>query len=1024
MTLAEISIRKPVFAWMLMAALILFGGLNFQRMGVSQLPDVDYPTVNVSVRLEGASPQVMEVDVARPLEEAVLSVQGITGLSSSARYGSASVTAEFDVSTDINFAVQEIESAVSGAMRRLPRDSDPPTVSKSSPDDHPILWLAVSATDWPSAKLMQYVQGNLKDRFTAIPGVAEIFLGGYVDPSLRVWVSNDALNRYSLTVADVVNAIKSEHIEVPAGRLETREIEFALRTLGEAPTREEFEKLSIIRRGGGPNFLPITLGDIASVEEGLGDVRRKSRSQGVPAVGIGIRKQRGANSVAVAKAVKGVMAQLQKELPSGLDIGIRNDSTVFIERAVRELEFTLLLSGILTALVCWIFLGSWSSTFNVVLAIPTSVIGSFIVLNALGFTLNLFTLLALSLAIGIVVDDAIMVLENIVRHREMKKGRSQAALDGAIEITFAALAATLAIVAIFLPVAFMKGIIGKYFFQFGITLSVAVMVSLLEALTLTPMRCAQFLDVKPRSSRLGMWVESSFEGLARAYGRVIPWVLGHRWKVVAGAVALSVAGFALVWVIPREFVPPEDQGMLMVRIQAPLGSPLDYTDKRLLEIEKYLTARPEVSQYFSGVGGFGGGDVNTGMVFVTLKDVGDRGPRPKSQQELVPIFREGLKEVKGARITVSDPSIGGFTSRRGFPVEFTVRGPDWDTLVTSSEALMKAMSESGEMVEVDSDYQAGQPELVVTPDRNLATRYGVSVSDIGTTVNALIGGTLVGRYSKDGHRYDVRLRLKEEFRRQKEDIRKIKVLNNRGELISLASVVKVSEQKSLQRISRIDRERAISIYANLVTGVSQASAIETVHRMAKEKLPTGYRAVVAGSSKGFGEAFSSLIFALVLGVIVAYMILASQFNSFIHPVTVLTALPFSLVGAFIALYLTGKSLNIYSLIGIVLLMGIVKKNSILLVAFTIQLRESGASVSDAISRACPIRLRPILMTSISTVAGAIPAALAIGPGAESRIPMAIAVIGGVIVSTVLTLFVVPCVYSLLAGWERQQEVRG
>ncbi len=1019
MNLSEISIRNPVFAWMLMIGLILFGAISFQRMGVSQLPDVDFPSISVSLNLDGAAPEVMEVDIVDLVEDALMTVQGVTEISSSSRTGSANIQVEFDLDKDQDVAVQEIQSALSQVMRRLPKEMDPPTVRKSNPDDAPILWLSVSSDTMSDQNLMAFVRDRVKDQFSTVSGVGEVFLGGYVDPNLRVWLNAEKLNQYSLTSGDIISTIQQEHAELPAGRIETPDKEFNIRTMGEAPTPEEFGKIPITRRGGSPNYRPIMLSQVARIEDGLADVRRKSRSMGKPAVGLGIKKQPGSNAVEVGKDVKARMKLIQATLPEGVEMGVRFDSTAFIEEAIHELNFTLILSALLTAVVCWGFLGSWSATMNVILAIPTSVVGTFIVLYAVGFTLNTFTLLGLSLAIGIVVDDAIMVLENIVRHKEMGKPRREAALDGSTEITFAALAATAAIIAIFLPVAFMKGIIGKFFFQFGVTLSVAVALSLLEALTLTPMRCSEFLNTGERKTRLGRAIEHSFDWSSRVYGHIVAVVLNHRWKVLFASVVVFAVSLSLIQMLKKEFVPSQDQSRLMVRLQAPVGSSLDFTDKKFAEVEKYFMTRPEVDKYFGAIGGMGGGEVNGGQLFLTLKEpkarpINPKTGRPFSQQELIPIFRNDLKDIKDLRVVIQDLSLSGFTAKRGFPVEFTVRGPDFDKLIESSEKLQAAMQASGQLTDIDSDYRSGMPEIRIVPDRIKARDRGVSVYEIAQTVNAMMGGVIAGKYSKGGHRYDVRLRLQSNERDTPQSISKLYVRNNRGELIRLSEVVKIEQKPSLQAISRQGRERAISVFANVAPGSSQAKAIEVVEKAAKEVLPEGYRAVVGGSAQTFQESFQSLIFALVLGLIVSYMVLASQFNSFIHPITVLIALPFSISGALLALFIGQQSLNIYSMIGIILLMGIVKKNSILLVDFTNQVRDQGKNVRDALIEACPMRLRPILMTSIATIAGAIPPALAIGPGAESRVPMALAVIGGVIVSTALTLFVVPCVYSLFA----------
>jgi HAE1 family hydrophobic/amphiphilic exporter-1 len=1019
MHISEVSIRRPVFAWMIMGALIIFGWICFKQMGVGLLPDVDFPMANISVTYEGAAPEVMEADIVDTIESAVMSIQGIKNVTSTARVGTANISIEFELNKNIDVAVQEVQTALAHIQKKLPKDVDPPTVSKVNPDDNPILWMAVTSKTMSPKDLMTFVRDRLKDRFATVDGVGDIFLGGYVEPALRVWVSAAKLNQNDLTVQDIVNTIQTEHSELPAGRVETAKNEMQIRTIGEAQTVEDFGNLVINRRGGGANFHPIPLKQVVEIEDGLDDVRRKSRSQGEVAVGLGVRKQRGTNAVAVADAVKARMQEIRGELPPDVKIEVRSDSTKFISEAVHELNFTLILSALLTALVCWLFLGSLSSTLNVVLAIPTSVLGSFIVLSILGFTLNTFTLLALSLAIGIVVDDAIMVLENIVRHAEMGKNRVLAALAGSREITFAAIAATAAIIAIFLPVAFMSGIIGKFLYQFGVTLAVAVALSLLEALTLTPMRCSQFMSVKERTSWIGRGVEHTFAKLAQWYRSSLEIVLKHRWKTVLATILFFVASMGITKKLKKEFVPPEDQSMLLLRLQAPNGSSLDFTDKKMVELENMLMKAPEFEGYFSAVGGFGGGDVNTGMVFVTLKEPGKRPVDPVkkhrlSQQEFADVIREHLKSITGVKVMVQDLSLSGFSGRRGFPIEFTILGPDWQTLIDSSEKLKQKMEKSGLMTDVDSDFQAGLPEFQVIPDRRRARERGVAVADIDDTVSVLFGGAYAGRYSSHGRRADIRVRLVPEDRDSIDDIKRLRVRNSYGETVPLMDVATIKQAPSMLAISRQNRERAISVFANVAPKSSQAEAMEAVQKQAAQVLPKGYHLAVSGSAEAFKESGRGLVLALAMGLLISYMVLASQFNSFIDPFTVLMALPFSFTGAFLALWLGHQSLNMYSMIGLVLLMGIVKKNSILLVDFTNEVRLRGKNVKDSLLEACPIRLRPILMTSVATIAGVIPAALAIGPGAESRIPMALAILGGVMVSTVLTLFVVPCVYSLVA----------
>lgn len=1004
---------------MLMISLILFGWVGFQRMGVSQLPDIDFPVVNISVTLNGAAPEVMELSVVDPIESALMSIQGIIGVSSTARSGLANITVEFDLDKNIDIAVQEIQTKITQAQRELPKDVDPPIVMKTNPEDQPIMWMAVSSPDMPLPQLMSFVRDRLRDRFATVPGVADVFLGGYVEPNLRVWVSQKKLNQHALAVSDVINTIQMEHAEPPAGRIDVANKEFNIRTMGEAESADEFSRLMIQKRGGLPNYTPMALDQVATIEEGLADVRRRSRVMGAPAVGMGIRKQRGVNAVQVAENVRARMQEISKTLPPNVKLGVNFDSTRFIKESIHELNFTLVLSAVLTALVCWVFLGSWSATMNVILAIPTSILGTFIVLKYLNFTLNTFTLLGLSLAIGIVVDDAIMVLENIVRHREDGKGKMQAASDGAREITFAALAATAAIIAIFLPIAFMSGIVGKFFYQFGVTISVAVALSLLEALTLTPMRTSQFLEIGERTSRLGKFVEDGFHRLAQIYTRILPTLLARKWTTVLVALGLFAGSLALIPFLKKEFVPSQDMSTLLMRLKTDEGSSFDFTDGKTREVEDMVAKLPEAERYFAAIGGFGGGEVNTAMLFVTLKAKEQRPRdeklgRARTQQEIAAALRTDLKQIKGVSAFIMDLSQGGFSGSRGFPIEFALQGERWDVLIDSTKKVLAEMEKTGLMSDIDSDYRGNVEEYHVVPDRERARLRGVSVADVGQAVSALMGGAVAGKFSRGGHRFDIRVKMAPDEQQKIQDLNTVMVRNNRGELIPLGQVIKIERVPGLQSISRKDRERAISIFANVATGKSQAAALEAIDRITKQVLPAGYRMNVSGSAKTFKESGMAAVMALVMGLIISYMVLASQFNSFIHPVTVLMALPFGISGALIALFPGGHSLNMYSVIGIILLMGIVKKNSILLVDFTNHMREQGMNIRDALIHACPMRLRPILMTSIATTVGAIPPALAIGPGAETRVPMALAVIGGVVVSTFLTLLVVPSFYMIVS----------
>lgn len=1027
MTLSDLSIRKPVFAWMLMFGLIVFGAVSFTRMGISDMPDVEFPVIALTARYEGAAPEVMEADVIDPLEDALVSVQGVKNITSKSRVGMAEVSLEFDLDRDIDSAFQDVQAKVSQVREVLPTNMEPITIMKIAIAEFPIMWLSVTSTKMTLPHLMMYVKNDIRDKITTVPGVGNLWMPGYLEPNLRVWVDNKNLKKYALTVPDIVNTIRAEHAEPPSGRTEFDKKEYSLRTLGEEKTVEGFGKILVNSRGGAPNYNPITLDRVARIEEGTVDVLQFARTNGNPAVGLGVVKMRGANAVSVAKGVKEKVAKLKGTLPEGTDIVVNYDGTQFVEESVKELLLTLLYAALLTSLVCWLFMGSWSATFNVLMAIPTSVLGSFIILYFAGFTLNIFTLLGLSLAIGIVVDDAIMVLENIIRHREMGKKRKEAAMVGAREITFAAMAASISLVAIFLPIAFMEGIIGKFLFQFGITLSAAVMISLLEALTLTPMRAATFKGGLERHTRLGRAFEANYLKLRAFYLRTLTYTLNHRFKVIGLSLVFFILSFASAKFLKSEFQPAQDQSMLMIQMTNPPGTAVSLTDERVKIVEKFLKERSEVNTFFVAAGGFSGGETNAAIVFINMHPKGKRGKdavkgKELSQQEFIAVTREFLnKAVPESKPQVQDPSTQGFAGGSGYPVEFTIQGPEWNELAKLANKIMDDLKAKKAMTDVSSDLLQGAPELHIVPNRQRASERGVDVTSVGTVVNAAIGGAIAGAFEKGGHRYDIRVKLEDDSRPPTERIKELWVRNNRGEMVQVSSVVDFKEASVASTVSRKNRERAITIFGNVGEGLSQQESLKKAEEIAKAVLPEDYNFRLSGSAEEFQKAFMGLVFSLLLGFIVAYMVLASQFNSFIDPFTVFVALPFSFSGAFLGLLVGGQTINLFSMIGLVLLMGIVKKNSILLVDFTNQKRDGDKlPVRQALLEACPARLRPILMTSIATIAGALPAALSFGPGAEARQPMAIAVIGGVMVSTLLTLYVVPSVYSLLSRFRRAE----
>lgn len=1021
MTLSDMSIKNPVMAWMLMIGIVVFGAIAYTGLGVSQMPDVDYPVLAVNLSWPGAAPEVMENEVTDIVEQAVMGVEGVNEITSSSSRGRANIKIQFDLNKNIDVALQDVQAKLAAAQRNLPKDIDPVTISKSNPDDTPIIWLSLSGTR-PVKDLMNYTKDHLQDYFTPIPGVSEVMLGGYLDPALRVWLDPNKMKAKEITPDDIINAVQAGHNEVPAGYVVNPMKEVSMRVMGEAGDVKEFASIIIPSRKGSPIWNTLRIKDVADVEDGTEDDRFRSRTPDGRAVGLGIKKQPGTNAVEVARRIKEKLKEIQKFLPEGMKLDLRFDSTKFIEDNAREMSFIIILSVVLTSLVCWLFLGSFGTAVNVFLSIPMSIFGAFFVIKMFNFTLNTFTFLGLSLVIGIVVDDAIMMIENISRHGEEGESRVRAAIKGSREITFAAIAATVAILAIFLPVIFMPGVIGRYFFQFGVTISAAVMISLLAALTLTPMYAAQFLKPNKGTNRRVPFMEVGMNKLKAGYAKVLTICLENRWKVIIFSTVLFAFSLYLFTTIKKEMVPSQDQGRISININTPPGSSITLSDEVLTKAEKIVASRTDIENYFSNVRPSGGG------LYVTIYDKKKRPIDPvtkkvMTQQQIIDTLRKQIKMIPGVTtVNIQDMSLMGFSAGRSSPVDFIVMGPDWDKLAELSTTMKNKMDESGLMVDSDTDYKTGVTELLVVPDRKKAAQKQVSMQTIGNALNSLFGGVKVGKYSRGGKRYDIIMELKLADRNDKRNVDKVYLRNSRGELIKLSQVVSVVEKPTVMSITRENRERAIRVSANILTGKSQGEALKAVEVIAKSVLPDGYRIAFTGAAQTFKDSLQSLLIALIFGIFVAYMVLGTQFNSFVHPLAVLLALPFSLTGALIALAIGGFSLNLYSGIGILLLMGIVKKNSILLVDFTNQSRDKGMTVTNALLYACPIRLRPIIMTSAATIAAAIPPALSLGPGSETRVPMSVVIIGGVIFSTAFTLFVVPCAYSLMSKLESKAHI--
>ncbi|MEH0862335.1 efflux RND transporter permease subunit [Halobacteriovorax sp. DPLXC-1] len=1013
MKLSSISIKNPVFAWMLMFSLILFGALGFTKLGINENPDVDYPSISISYEYEGATPEVVEKDVLEPAESILVSMQGIKDMTSTAGRGQGRIELEFSLDKNIDFALQEVQTLLGRAQRLLPDTVETPTVTKSNAADDPVMYLALVSTTLNERELNILFKDGIIDQLTTIEGVSEVRAFGARDPMMRVDVKAEKLEQYQLTLSDIVETLKRESVELPAGKFETPETETSLRVLGEGRTVEDFNNMIINRRGGRANYVPIRLSDVAHIYAGVENRTRISRVNRTPSLSMPIYKQRGVNAVEVADRVKERVKEISNNLPEGTNLSVNFDRTSFIRLSINELLQNLLLSVLLTSLVCWLFLNSMSATINILLAIPTAIIGTFAFMYLMGFSLNTFSLLGLTLAIGIVVDDAIVMLENIVRYAKKGHDKVQASFKGSSEIAFAVLATTAVLVAIFAPITMMPGIEGRFFREFALTICIAVSLSSLEALTLAPMRCSQFLNVASEGIFIHHWVDSAVDFGKRTYVKCLNFALGHRIKILLTSLVVIFVSFTSLNFIDKEFAPESDRGFMFVIFIAPDGKSLDYTNAKVKEYEAIVEKNENVRRMIVAVGGGRGATTgNRGFGVLILKD---RNERTKTQFEIASDLRKELAGIEGIKIIIRDRMGSAIGGRRGSPIEFTITGPDAEIQAQLYKQLEKEMRESKLMVGVRSDDIGELPEVHIIPDRIKAQQRGVEVRTIAEALNVGVGGVSATKYTERGRRYDVFVQLKEEDR-TRENISSLLLQNNRGEFVTLNDVVKIEDAFGPQSIYRENRARGIRVDANLNTDVAQSKAIAFIKEVSKKVLPKGY---YIKFSKDLNESLFSVLMIMVLGLVIAYMVLASQFNSFSDPITVFLAIPFGLAGSFIALWLSGSTLNIYSMIGILLTMGIVKKTSILIVEFSNQLRDEGKELTDAILVACETRFRPIIMTTFTTLASALPAAIIVGAGSETRRPMALVIIGGVFLSTIFTLIVVPCFYSLIARPRRK-----
>ncbi len=1039
MKLSEVSIQRPVLATVMSLAIIVFGVIAFSRLPVREYPDIDPPVVSVTTFYRGASPSVVETEVTDILEEQFATLEDVKTIESSSREQGSVITIEFELARNVEEAANDVRDKVSRVRGQLPNEADDPIVSKVDVNAQPIFWIGLSSARHSGLELTEVADLTLKERLQRLPGVGSVFIGGERRYAMRVWLDPQRMASRGLTAQDVERGIRAENAEIPGGRVEGVGREFAVRTRGELATPEGFASIVLTQRGGDV----VRLGDVAEVQVGPEDERSAVRWNGQQAVGLGIVKQSKASTLDVASAVRNAIPELRKALPPGMKLDVAYDSSTFIQDSINEVGHTIILAMCLVVLVILAFLKSFRATLIPAVAIPVSAIGALAVAYFMGFTINILTLLALVLAIGLVVDDAIVMLENVFRHMELGKPRLQAAFDGAKEIGFAILATTITLVAVFVPVAFLQGTVGRLFNEFGLTVAVAVLISGFVALSLTPMLCSRML--KPLHGVTDTWASRSFDAffawLDRVYDRLLRGALRRRGRVIGAAVALVLLSVVVFFFMRRELAPIEDRGVAFGIVIAPEGSTLEYTDRYMRQVESILMPLPERRGLFSATGlGFAGpGQVTNGFLFLNLAPLEERPKswiktplpilpmiqvpmyRARSAQEIVQQAFPRLLAIPGVlAFVINPPSLGGRFSST--PVDYVLQAQDYQTL---SEAVRIMMSKTSQLtagkpphafpylINLDTDLRLNKPQLDIAIDRDRASQLGVSVTDIGTTLETFLGGRVVSEFKRGTKQYDVIAQMRPQERATPDAIQGLYVRGTGG-LVQLANVVRVSESVAPKELNHYNRMRSAAITANLPPMISLGKALSDLDGIAETSLPPDVKRDLAGQSLEFRESSSSLYLLFVLAIVFIYLVLAAQFESFIHPLTILLSVPLAVVGALFSLSLFQQSLNIFSQIGLIMLVGLVTKNAILIVEFANQLRGRGRETLEAVVEASRIRLRPILMTSFATVFGVLPIAIGLGTGAESRRPLGIAVVGGLLFSTFLTLVLVPVMYTLLA----------
>lgn len=1006
MTLPELSIKRHVLAFMLSAVLVLFGYISYQRIGMDRFPYIEFPIVSISTTLKGANPDIVDASITNVLETSINSVPGIEHIQSSSSPGVSVINITFSLDKKVDVAFNEVQAKVNQVLRRLPKDADPPVVAKVETNAMPIMWLALRG-DRTQQQLNQYGVNVIKKRLETIDGVGEVRLGGRRDRTIRVNLLPAKMTAFKVTAQDINTAFANEHVQLAGGFLVGQKTENLIKLDLEFHRLDELEKMIVAYRDGSP----VRLRDIAEVEDGLADYRQLARFMGQTTIGLGIVKVTNTNTVAIVDAIKKRLeTEIIPQLPPGMTLDVVSNDAIFIQEIIDSLKEHLIEGTLLASLIVWLFLRSMRSTLIVATAIPVSLMGAVAVIYFFGYTLNSLTMLALLLLIGVVVDDAIVVLENIFRHREeIDADPVTAAVNGSHEVMFAVIAATLSLVSIFAPVIFLGGIIGQFFKSFAVVVTFGVLVSLFVSLTLTPMLCSRYLKVQKQHGRMYYVLDRFFHGMDNLYRYLLDKALRHRWWVVALTLATVVASSYFFINVGKTFVPDEDEGRFLVNLRTPLGSSIEYTNSRLRMVEELLFHHKEIVTEFALIGLGSAGQVNQGMVVVRMAP---RGERKIKQQDVIPVIRKELAQIPGARAFAAPyPMIGG---QRGEPLQFVINGPNLDEVGRLANMLQQTLSADPGLGRMDLDLQLDLPQLVLNPDRTRIASAGLTTQDVALALNMLSGGVDIAKYNDepgDGQRYDIRVKAKDGEFSQPSDLNKVYLRSRDGSLVRLDTVANVKQTLGPAIIGRFDLQYAATFYGTPT--IPLGDAVNKVKTAAANVLPMGYSVKMIGQAEEFGKTVQNMIFAFSLAMVLLYMVLASQFNSFIQPFIIMVAQPLAIIGGVMALWLFNHTLNIYSMIGLVLLIGLVAKNSILLVDLTNQRRSEGKGIDEALSEACPIRMRPVLMTSMTVILALLPAALGLGAGAETNGPLAVAVIGGMITSTLLTLVVVPAVYSLV-----------